>query len=156
MKGRAIARVEKEEKKHRKAKHLGKSYLPHQSLSTVQEKATEILSLCYFTTLVEDVFVFFLFQQLSCCILHIPDPLKEALQGRGNPLQSACRPKELHLIELACFLPKLLFCSSCHEDAPVRRMCLKISMTSQNIMGSAPQYSHPKLHSDSREQAWIF
>lgn len=23
-------------------------------------------------------------------------------------------------------------------------------------MGSAPQYSHPKLHSDSREQAWIF
>lgn len=86
MKGRAIGRVEKEEKKHRKAKHLGKNYLPHQSLSTVQEIATEILSLYYFTTLVEDIFGFFLFQQLSCCILHIPDPLTEALQGRGNLL----------------------------------------------------------------------
>lgn len=55
---------------------------------------------------------------------------QEASQGRGDLLWPAWRAKELPLIDLVCFLPKLLFCSSCHEDAPVRRMCPKRSMTS--------------------------
>lgn len=67
----------------------------------------------------------------------------------------AWRPKELPLIDLVCFLPKFIFCSSCHKDSPVRRMCLERSVTSLDIMVSALQYSHSKLVSDSREQVWI-
>lgn len=52
------------------------------------------------------------------------------LSGNFCSALTILETKGLPLSDLVCFLPKLLFCSSCHKDAPVRRMCLKRSMTS--------------------------
>ena len=148
-----MGRRKKEESKYWKAKHKGKNHFPHQS--AVQERPAEIPNAPQPCRRSFQVLVFLLFHVTF--LLHPPltHSSQEASQGRDDLLWPAQRAKELSLIDLVCFLPKFLFCSSCHEDALVRRMCLKRSMTSWDVVVTVPQHSHSKLLSDSREQAWI-